>query len=102
MAAITGISSATETYQTSQQSTGKSTAATTATAQTSSADTDDTVKLSAKAQAKLLHTQGQSIQSIASSLGITVKDVDGYLGISTQQALQQALAAAQQSTSAKA
>ena len=42
---------------------------------------EDTVKLSAAAQAKLLYKQGESVSSIASSLGTSVSAVDSYLGI---------------------
>jgi hypothetical protein len=42
---------------------------------------EDTVKLSAAAQAETMHQAGQSISSIASSLGTNVTTVDSYLGI---------------------
>ena len=42
---------------------------------------EDTVKLSAAAQAESMHQAGQSISSIASSLGASVSTVDSYLGI---------------------
>ena len=42
---------------------------------------EDTVKLSAAAQAKLMHRQGQSPALIAATLGTDVKSIDGYLGI---------------------
>jgi hypothetical protein len=41
----------------------------------------DTVKLSAAAQAKMMHRQGQSAALIAATLGTDIKSVDGYLGI---------------------
>ena len=41
----------------------------------------DTVRLSMAGQAKLLHQQGTSAAQIASSLGIKVADVEGYLGV---------------------
>ena len=41
----------------------------------------DTVRLSAAAQAKLMHRQGQSLAVIAASLGTNVAAVDAYLGI---------------------
>ncbi len=50
-------------------------------AQTSATLKPDIVKLSLAGQAKLLHQQGKSPGLIASSLGIKVADVDGYLGI---------------------
>ena len=50
-------------------------------AQTSATLKPDSVKLSVAGQAKLLHQQGKSPGLIASSLGIKVADVDGYLGI---------------------
>jgi len=42
---------------------------------------EDTVKLSAGAQAETMHQAGQSVSSIASSLGTDVSTVDSYLGI---------------------
>jgi hypothetical protein len=45
------------------------------------AATQDTVQISAAAQAKLLHQAGQSVNSIASALGTSVSTVDSYLGI---------------------
>ena len=50
-------------------------------AQTSATLKPDSVKLSVAGQAKLLHQEGKSPGLIASSLGIKVADVDGYLGI---------------------
>jgi hypothetical protein len=51
----------------------------------------DTVKLSVAAQAKLLHSQGQSISNIANSLGTTTKEIDSDLGITLQKELEQAI-----------
>jgi len=42
---------------------------------------EDTVTLSAAAQAQMMHQSGQSVSSIASSLGTSVSTVDSYLGI---------------------
>jgi len=42
---------------------------------------EDTVQLSAAAQAQAMHQSGQSVSSIASSLGTSVSIVDSYLGI---------------------
>ena len=50
-------------------------------AETATAPEGDTVQLSASAQAETMHQAGQSISSIASSLGTDVSTVDGYLGI---------------------
>jgi hypothetical protein len=50
-------------------------------AQASPGFEEDTVKLSAAAQAKLMHRQGQSPALIAATLGTDVKSIDGYLGI---------------------
>jgi DNA-binding NarL/FixJ family response regulator len=54
-------------------------------AQTSSSSgtTEDTVKLSTAAQAVALYRQGNSVQQIAASLGLTTKAVDSYLDITT-------------------
>jgi hypothetical protein len=43
----------------------------------------DTVQLSEAAQAEAMHQSGQSVSSIASSLGASVSTVDSYLGIAT-------------------
>jgi hypothetical protein len=51
----------------------------------------DTVKLSVAAQAKLLHSQGQSVSNIASSLGTTTKEIDSDLGITIEKELEQAI-----------
>jgi len=48
---------------------------------------EDTVKLSASAQAETLHQAGQSISSIASSLGTDISTVDSYLGITVAAAV---------------
>jgi len=48
-------------------------------AETATTPEEDTVKLSASAQA--MHQAGQSISSIASSLGTDVSTIDSYLGI---------------------
>jgi hypothetical protein len=63
------------------------TASTTATPNSQS----DTVKLSVAAQAKLLHSQGQSIANIANSLGTTTKEIDSDLGITLEKELEQAI-----------
>jgi hypothetical protein len=42
---------------------------------------EDKVEVSVAAQAKLLKHQGQSVAQIASSLALTTKTVDDYLGI---------------------
>jgi DNA-binding NarL/FixJ family response regulator len=61
-----------------------------ATTQTAS-EQQDSVKLSAKAQAKLLHQEGQSVSAIAASLGISVKTVDSYLGITLTSTIEDTL-----------
>jgi|GEM_PF-3962814 len=43
--------------------------------------TGDTIKLSQAAQIHQLKQQGQGPSQIASSLGVTVAVVDGYLGV---------------------
>jgi hypothetical protein len=63
------------------------TASTTATPNSQS----DTVKLSVAAQAKLLHSQGQSVSNIANSLGTTTKEIDSDLGITIEKELEQAI-----------
>jgi hypothetical protein len=54
----------------------------------------DTVKLSAAAQAKLLHRQGQTVGNIAAALGTDAKTIDGYLGVTVNAGLEKALQAA--------
>jgi DNA-binding NarL/FixJ family response regulator len=49
----------------------------------SSSTTEDTVKLSAAAQAVALYRQGNSVQQIAASLGLSTSLVDSYVGITT-------------------
>lgn len=56
--------------------------------------TQDTVKISDSAQAKLLYRQGESVKSIAAALGTTTKTVDEYLNIAEQKELQEAVSAA--------
>ena len=63
------------------------TASTTATPNSQS----DTVKLSVAGQAKLLHSQGQSVSNIASSLGTTTKEINSDLGITLEKELEQAI-----------
>ena len=79
------------------QSTGTIPAAT-ASGQPKTADTtatpnsqSDTVKLSEAAQAKLLHSQGQTVSNIANSLGTTAKEIDSDLGITLEKELEQAI-----------
>ncbi len=52
------------------------------------------VTLSAGAQAQLLQQQGQSVNEIASSLGLSTATVDSYLGIAAATAIPQPVAAA--------
>ena len=76
----------TQTTQTTQQTvqTANSTASTANASQ-------DTVKLSETAQAKLLYDQGKSVSLIASSLGTTTKEINNDLGIAAEQAMEKAL-----------
>lgn len=46
----------------------------------------DTVKLSLAANIMLLHHQGMSPSGIAATLGVSVKQVDGYIPVSTSSA----------------
>jgi hypothetical protein len=69
------------------------------------ARSQDTVKISAAAQAQAMHQSGQSVSSIASTLGTTVSTVDSYLGItatavSSAAAISTAEASTSKSTSA--
>jgi hypothetical protein len=49
------------------------------------------VRLSETARAKLLHSQGEAVQAIASSLGTTSKEIDNDLGITLDEELQKVL-----------
>jgi uncharacterized FlaG/YvyC family protein len=51
----------------------------------------DSVRLSETARAKLLHSQGEAVQAIASSLGTTSKEIDNDLGITLDEELQKVL-----------
>jgi hypothetical protein len=51
----------------------------------------DTVKLSEAGKAKLLHSQGQSVGNIASSLGTTTKEINSDLGITLDEELEKTL-----------
>jgi hypothetical protein len=109
MASIAGIDGTTlsSSYDTTTTNTASSTNSTNSTSTTSTTSTtgtaqattqtasQDTVKLSPQAQAKSLYHQGQSVATIASTLGTTSKQVDDYLGITLQQELQQTLQATQ-------
>lgn len=63
---------------------------------TQAAAQQDTVKLSDKAQAQLLHQQGESVSAIASSLGVTKDTVDSYLNITVDAELEKTIEAASQ------
>jgi DNA-binding NarL/FixJ family response regulator len=52
---------------------------------------EDTFKLSAPAQAKMLQQQGQSVSMIAASLNTTPKTVNDYLGITLEQTIDKTL-----------
>lgn len=58
---------------------------------------EDKVELSDAAQAKLLEHQGQSVAQIASSLALTTKTVDDYLGLTETSDLQSLAALVQPS-----
>jgi hypothetical protein len=63
---------------------------------------EDTVKLSAAAQAETMHQAGQTISAIASSLGTNVSTVDSYLGITVAVAVPLTAAPAAAAPTAKA
>jgi hypothetical protein len=66
-----------------------------ATAQSQSRLQQDTVNISDEAKAKLLHKDGDSILTIASSLGTTSKTVNDYLGITLDETIAKTLEATQ-------
>lgn len=51
----------------------------------------ETVRLSEAAQAKLLYQQGESVSTIASSLGTTTKEINSDLGLEVEQELEKTL-----------
>jgi NADH:ubiquinone oxidoreductase subunit E len=72
------------------------------TAQTASATTqtqaqEDTVKISQAAQERLLYKQGESVSTIASTLGTTAKAVNEDLGLTLEKEIAQTLQATQAS-----
>jgi DNA-binding NarL/FixJ family response regulator len=78
--------STTQTATTSAPQTAAATPATTT-------SQEDTVKLSATAQAKQLYHQGQGVSTIAASLGTDTKTVNNYLGITLEKEIAQTLEA---------
>jgi hypothetical protein len=52
---------------------------------------DDSVKLSTTAQAKSMYKQGQSVSTIAASLGTDTKTVNNLLGITLEKAIEKTL-----------
>jgi hypothetical protein len=75
--------------QTAQQA--EPTPQTTSKSASSSSQDSGTVKLSTEAQAKMLYKQGESVSTIAASLGATTKDVDNYLNITADEELEKAM-----------
>ena len=58
---------------------------------TQTSSDEDSVKLSAAAQAKMMYKQGQSVSTIAHSMGTTTKAIDDILGITLEKALEKTL-----------
>lgn len=54
---------------------------------------DDSVKLSQAAQERMLYKQGESVSTIASTLGTTSKTVNEDLGIALEKEIEQTLQA---------
>jgi hypothetical protein len=76
------ISSATPSYGTQATTAPKpAPAQTESTAKSTVRTSQDTVRISQAAQAKMMHRQGLSVAVIATSLGTNVASVDGYLNI---------------------
>lgn len=95
MAAIAALTSSTSESYFASPFTTTTTGTTQTTTQTQTqtqAQTQDTVQISTEAQAKQLHSQGQSVQAIANDLGTTVAQVNDYLGITVDNAIAQAIA----------
>jgi len=76
------------TMQTTADNTAQKTAATQPGDKTSE---DDSVKLSTTAQAKSMYKQGQSVSTIAASLGTDTKTVNNLLGITLEKAIEKTL-----------
>lgn len=100
MASIALFNSTESLYNTTQTTANAAQASTTT--QTTSSDQEDSVKLSTEAQAKMLYKQGQSVSTIAASLGTDTKTVNNYLGITLEKTIEKTLQETESSTSAKA
>jgi len=98
MGSISLINTVDNLYNTAQTTTDNSAQAAAA-KQTATASQEDSVKLSAEAQAKSLYKQGQSVSTIASTLGTDTKTVNNYLGLTLEKEIEQTL---QSTLSAKA
>jgi DNA-binding NarL/FixJ family response regulator len=66
---------------------------------TQTSSEEDSVKLSAAAQAKMLYKQGESVSTIAHAMGTSTKTINDYLGITLEKELEKTL---QETESAKA
>jgi uncharacterized FlaG/YvyC family protein len=62
---------------------------------------DDTVKLSTAAQERMLYKQGESVSTIASAMGSSVKAVDQDLNITLDKEIAQTLQATQAAATTK-
>ena len=79
------------TTQTSTDNTAQTSAGAKVAATSQTTSQDDSVKLSTQAQAKSLYKEGQSVSTIASSLGTDTKTINNYLGITLQKEIEQTL-----------
>lgn len=92
MASISLFNTVDNLYSTTQTATDN-TAQTAAATQTAATSQEDSVKLSTEAQAKSLYKQGQSVSTIAASLGTDTKTVNNYLGLTLQKEIEKTIEA---------
>jgi DNA-binding CsgD family transcriptional regulator len=90
MASISLLNTVDNLYSTTQTATDN-TAQPAAATQVAATSQEDSVKLSTEAQAKSLYKQGQSVSTIAASLGTDTKTVNNLLGITLQKAIEKTL-----------
>jgi hypothetical protein len=102
MAFISFINMTENSYDTAQATSANATHEATKTTQAATTSQGDTVKISAAAQARILHQAGQSVANIAASLGTNAKTVDDYLGITVTDAIEKALQATEAAATSKA
>ena len=92
MASISLFNTVDNLYNTTQPATDN-TAQTSAVAPAATTSEEDSVKLSAEAEAKSMYKQGQSVSNIAASLGTDSKTINNYLGLTLEKEIEKTLEA---------